>query len=237
MRILNQDEIEKLHYHINDKGISFIEVRDEVLDHYQTALENENHRSMEEVLKSLDQIFTPSYCKNIAKQYQKDLKNEYPDLLKEKLKQYFSWRRLPLTVLILSLGACLPMILKNESGIIHLVNAVNLLFLSIESFLIQRGYPRKNVKHHYRLIDKKPVLARIQSKSLKGWGSLNLIVIILILPLLVFHLNNFFSTDDGYRYVFPYPLLHIICFMTSFLVFIHFINLEISKNRFNPKIL
>ena len=82
---LNKDQIEQLHYHINGKLTPYIEVRDEVLDHYQTALELEEEKTMEEVLKELDQTFTIDYCKKIAKNYIHELKSEYPFLLKNKI--------------------------------------------------------------------------------------------------------------------------------------------------------
>ncbi|MGY6559426.1 MAG: hypothetical protein ACXIT9_09095 [Nitritalea sp.] len=64
---LTEKNIETLHYHINAKQIPYIEVRDEVLDHYLSALEQEEERSMEEVLAELDQTFNWSTIRQMEK--------------------------------------------------------------------------------------------------------------------------------------------------------------------------
>lgn len=94
---LTDDQIKQLHYHVNDKRIPYIEVRDEVLDHYQTALEHEDEKTMEDALEVLDQTFTIGYCKEIAKNYLQELKSEYPILLKRKVIQMFSLKRIPIS--------------------------------------------------------------------------------------------------------------------------------------------
>lgn len=87
---LSEKDIETLHYHINGKHIPYIEVRDEVLDHYLSALEQEEERSMAEVLAELDQTFTIGYCRQTAREYLQNLKAEYPMQFKKELLALFS---------------------------------------------------------------------------------------------------------------------------------------------------
>jgi hypothetical protein len=125
---LTDDQIKQLHYHINDKRIPYIEVRDEVLDHYQTALEHEDEKTMEDALEVLDQTFTIGYCKEIAKNYIQELRSEYPTLLKKKVIQMFSLKRIPISFLILIAGLSIPTFYSEPWRLSSMMNSIFLFF-------------------------------------------------------------------------------------------------------------
>jgi len=230
---LSLDQIEQLHYHINDKQIPYIEVRDEVLDHYQTALELEQERPMEEVLAGLDKTFTITYCKEVADNYIKELRSEYPSLIRRKFLEMFEWRRLPLTLIIFSLGLSIPYLFPDPKILVHLTNAFILIMMSIESLMIEYAYPKKSIKHHYREVDNKPRLARLQSRSLRGWGIFPAVTaIFLMIPLFVIYLGNL---EEGFAaYLFNPPYIYIICFLTGMMVLFQVANFEVSRERMKP---
>jgi len=231
---LNKDQIEQLHYHINGKLTPYIEVRDEVLDHYQTALELEEEKTMEEVLKELDQTFTIDYCKKIAKNYIHELKSEYPFLLKNKILRMFSLKRIPFTILILIIGASIPKVFPEPKILVHLLNAFFLGLMSIEMFMIQHFYPKRTIKHYYRKhVDDKPTLARMQSRSLKGWGIFPALTYILLLfPLLVLYLGDFTNSEIGFLFTPPY--IYGICILTALMILFQIASFEVSRDRIKP---
>ncbi|AFL82755.1 hypothetical protein Belba_0084 [Belliella baltica DSM 15883] len=231
---LRENDITKLHHHINAKLIPYIEVRDEVLDHYQTALEHEDEKTMEEVLKDLDQTFTIGYCKEIAKNYIHELRSEYPSLLKNKIFQMFSLKRIPFTFLILIAGISIPQLFPQPGKLVHLLNAFFLSLMSFESFMIQFSYPKRPIKHQYRKhIDDKPTFARIQSRSLKGWGIFPALTYILLLfPLLVFYLGDFTGSEIGFLFTPPY--IYGICILTALMILFQIASFEVSRDRIKP---
>lgn len=232
---LTAKDIETLHYHINAKHIPYIEVRDEVLDHYQTALEKEEKRSFEEVLAELDRTFTNSYCKEIADSYINQLRDEYPDLLKKKLIEMFVWRRLPITLFIVGIGLSLPYFFSNAGALVHILNAFVLGLMAIETYMLQYSYPKRKTKHHYRLVDDKPTLARLQSRSLKGLGFLPVtIYLLLFFPLLFIYLGDIEGTRNSF--LFNPPYIYSICLLTGLLVLIQIASFEVSKDRIKPRL-
>ncbi|MCH6199360.1 hypothetical protein MMU07_07215 [Aquiflexum sp. LQ15W] len=230
---LNEQQIKELHYRINAKQIPFTEVRDEVLDHYQTALEMEQERPMEEVLAELDKTFTISYCKEVADNYIKGLRSEYPSLIRRKFLEMFEWRRLPLTLIIFSLGLSIPYLFPDPKKLVHLVNAFILIMMSIESLMIEYAYPKKSIKHHYRIVDDKPRLARLQSRPLRGWGIFPAVTaIFLMVPLFVIYLGNL---EEGFAaYLFTPPYIYSICFLTGVMVLFQIANFKVSQDRMKP---
>ncbi|WP_304517829.1 hypothetical protein [Cecembia rubra] len=232
---LTEKDIETLHYHINAKQIPYIEVRDEVLDHYQTALELEQERSMEEVLAELDQTFTISYCKEIADSYINQLRSEYPNLLKRKLIEMFGWKRLPITLFIIGIGLSLPYFFTNAGALVHILNAFVLGLNAIETYMLQYSYPKRKTKHHYRLVDDKPILARIQSRSLKGLGFLPVTIYLLLsIPLLFIYLGNAEEPRDSF--LFNPPYIYSICLLTGLLVLFHIASFAVSLDHIKPKL-
>lgn len=233
---LGEKDIEKLHYHINSKHIQYIEVRDEILDHYQTALQKEDKRSMEEVLASLDQTFTNSYCKEISESYINQLRDEYPKLFKKKLAEMFGWGRLPVTVFIVFIGLSLPYFFSNARGLVHILNSFVLAMFAIETLMHQISYSKRKIKHHYRPVDDKQTLARIQSRSLKGLGFLPAAIYLLLLfPLLFIYLGDIEGTGNSFLLNPPY--IYTICLLTGLLVLFQLASFEVSKDRVNPRLL
>jgi hypothetical protein len=224
---LTDDQIKQLHYHINDKRIPYIEVRDEVLDHYQTALEHEEEKTMEDALEVLDQTFTVEYCKEIAKNYIQELRSEYPILLKKKVIQMFGWKRIPITFLILITGLSIPQLLPHPGKLFHLLNAFSLSLNAIESLMITFSYPKRPNKHQYRKnIDDKPTFARHQSRSIKGWGIFPGLTFIL----LVFSLNIFV----GPVILLTPPYIYGICVLTALMTLFQIASFEVSRDRIKP---
>jgi hypothetical protein len=231
---LTDDQIKQLHYHINDKRIPYIEVRDEVLDHYQTALEHEEAKTMEDALEVLDQTFTIGYCKEIAKNYIQELRSEYPTLLKKKVIQMFSLKRIPFTFLILIAGLSIPQLFPQPGKLVHLLNAFILSLNSIESLMIMFFYPKRPIKHQYReYIDDKPTFARHQSRSLKGWGIFPpLTHILLFFPLFILYLGNFTGSEIGFLFTPPY--IYGICVLTALTTLFQIASFEVSRDRIKP---
>lgn len=233
---LTDDQIKQLHYHVNDKRIPYIEVRDEVLDHYQTALEHEDEKTMEDALEVLDQTFTVEYCKEIAKNYIQELRSEYPTLLKRKVIQMFSLKRIPFSFLILTAGLSISQLFPQPGILVHLLNAFILSLITIESFMIQFYYPKRPIKHQYReYIDDKPTFARYLSRSIKGWGIFPpLTHILLFFPLFILYLGNFTGSEIGFLFTPPY--IYGICFLTALMTLFLIASFEVSRDRIKPKI-
>jgi hypothetical protein len=231
---LTDDQIKQLHYHINDKRIPYIEVRDEVLDHYQTALEHEEEKTMEDALEVLDQTFTVEYCKEIAKNYIQELRSEYPILLKKKVIQMFGWKRIPITFLILIAGLSIPQLFPQPGKLVHLLNAFSLSLNAIESLMITFYYPKRPIKHQYRKhIDDKPTFARHQSRSLKGWGIFpGLILILLIFSFLLVEVTG--STNSEIEILFTPPYIYGICVLTALMTLFQIASFEVSRDRIKP---
>ena len=185
---LSEEDIKQLHYHINAKRIPYTEVRDEVLDHYQTALENESERPGEEVLAELDTIFTPQYCKDVAESYLDSLKAEYPRMFKGKLFDLFRTEKIWIPILILAFAISLPNWVKNAGMLMHLLNLILLTGLALEDYMISRSYPRRS-KHHYRTMDDKTILALKKAAVPRGFAILPVLILLIVLgPLLVVNL-------------------------------------------------
>jgi hypothetical protein len=186
-------------------------------------------------LAELDKTFTISYCKEVAENNIRELRSEYPILIKKKIFEMCGWKRLPLTLIIFSLGLSIPYLFPEPKKLVHLLNAFILILFSIEGLMIEYAYPKKSIKHHYRPIDDKPTLARMQSKSLRGWGILPPIsYLLLIVPLFVIYLGDL---EEGFAtYLFTPPYIYSICFLTGVMVLFQIANFEVSRDRLKPKI-
>lgn len=178
---LNEDQIKQLHYHINAKQIPYTEVRDEVLDHYQTALENESERPMQEVLTELDKTFTLQYCREVAESYLDSLKAEYPKMFKVKLFELFRLEKIWIPIILFAFVISLPHWVKNGRMLMHLVNLIMLTGLVLEGLVIDWSYPKRKIKHHYRLIDDKTILAQKKAAVPKGFAVLHILILIIVL--------------------------------------------------------
>ncbi|MCH6199357.1 hypothetical protein MMU07_07200 [Aquiflexum sp. LQ15W] len=230
---LSLDQIEQLHSHINAKHIPYTEVRDEVLDHYQTALEIEEEKSIEEVLTELDETFTWNYRKELCENYLKVLKKEYPELLRNKFLEMFSWNRLPSTFMILALSFTIPYLLPNPRVLVHLITAFVIIIQTMESSILKFSYSKSKINYQFKTIDDEPTLARIRSRSLRGWGIFPLITyILLIIPLFVIYPRDL--NDNFVMFLFSPPYLFSICTLTALMILFHIASFEVSRDRMKP---
>lgn len=194
---LNEDQIKQLHYHINGKRIPYTKVRDEVLDHYQTALENELERPMKEVLAELDKTFTLQYCREVAESYLDSLKAEYPKMFKEKLFDLFSIEKIWIPIILFAFVISLPNWVKNAGVLMHLINLIMLTGLVLEGLVIDRSYPKRKIKHHYRAVDDKTILAQKKAAVPKGFAGLHvLVMVIVLLPVLFIYILGFGEAEN-----------------------------------------
>ncbi|TVP47782.1 MAG: hypothetical protein EA341_12025 [Mongoliibacter sp.] len=232
---LTEKDIEKLHYHINAKHIEYIEIRDEILDHYQTALESQEEKSMEEVLKDLDQTFTIGFCRQAGRDYLSSLKKEYTIRYKQELFSLFTTKNLWITLLILAIAISIPSWIKNGGTLMHLLNIIVLSAMSIENWIISRSYPNKKHKHHYRSIDDKPIFAHTKADTPNGYALLHAITLILIMvPLLFIH---GFYTDEMMKHpiVFEPPYLYATVIGVWFLLLLTIVRFRVKTTLSKPR--
>jgi hypothetical protein len=217
---LTGNQIKQLHYHINAKLIPYTEVRDEILDHYQTALEAEENKSMEEILKSLDQTFTVEYCREASENYLNSLKTEYPTQFKSKFFSLFQKEKVWIPILLLAIVISLPNWIRNANMLFHLVNLSLLTGLMFESWIISRSYPNKKIKHHYRLVDDKPTFAMLRAAAPRGFAVLHVLVMLLIfLPIGALYIFEVVE-DKSTSFFFQPPYLYAttVCLWLFFLL-------------------
>jgi hypothetical protein len=217
---LAEDQIEKLHYHINSKLIPYTEVRDEILDHYQTALEAEEEKSIKEVLKSLDQTFTVSYCREASENYLSSLKSEYPIQFKSKFFSLFQKEKVWIPILLLAFVLSLPSWIRYANMLFHLVNLSLLTGLMFENWIISRSYTNKKIKHHYRLVDDKPTFAMLRAAAPKGFAVLHVLVMLLIfLPIGALYIFEVVEeSTSNFFFQPPYLYATTVCLWLFFLM-------------------
>lgn len=205
---LTEKDIETLHYHINAKLIPYTEVRDEVLDHYQTALEQEEERSMKEVLAELDQTFTVGYCKQLADNYLNELHSAYPEVFKNKLTNLLIGRNWWIAILLLVFSFSLPFWVENARNLQSFITIFILISTGLGSWTIERAYPKRKVKHHYRLIDYKPILAMIHVGRPRGIALIVALALLLVaLPILILSTLEFL-TEHSIVFLFQAPYVY-----------------------------
>jgi hypothetical protein len=147
----------------------------------------------------------------------------------------FAWKRLPVTLFILVAGLSVPYFFPNPKSLVHLLNVFFLSLMSLESFMIQKSYPKNTKKHCYRPIDDKPTLARSQARSLRGWGVFPAIsYLILMVPLLVIYLGDLEGSTLGF--LFSPPYIYSICLLSGLTILFQFANFEVSRDRNKPVI-
>lgn len=136
---LSEKDIEKLHHHINAKHIEYVEIRDEVLDHYQTALELEQERSMEEVLAELDQTFSWPTIRQMEKNQLKLAAVNLNKLLLTKISlQIFNKLTMGILALLLALNYSLYYFMDFHSF-------TNLTLLMVFALLALGAYASQNI--------------------------------------------------------------------------------------------
>lgn len=232
---LSEKDIEKLHYHINAKHSEYIEIRDEVLDHYQTALESEEEKSMEDVLKSLDQTFTIGYCRQVGRDYLSSLKKEYTIRFKQELISLFSTKNIWITILILGIVISIPSWIKNSGTLVHLLNLIVLSSMSIENWMIQISYPNRKNKHHYRNIDDKPIFAHTKADTPKGYALIHVIILVLVMIPLLFTYGMNVDEIKNHPIVFEPPYLYATIIGVWFLLLLTIVRFRVKTTLSKPR--
>ncbi|GHB34478.1 hypothetical protein [Mongoliitalea lutea] len=205
---LNKDQIEQLHYHINTKQIPYIEVRDEVLDHYQTALELEQERPVKEVLAELDQTFTVGYCKQLSGNYLNELHSAYPEVFKKKLVDLLIGKNWWVAVLLLAFSFSLPSWVDKARNLQFFITISILFSTVLVSWTIDRAYPKRKIKHQYRLVDDKPILAMYHVGKPRGIALIVALMLLLVaLPILILSTLEFF-TEHSIVFLFQAPYVY-----------------------------
>jgi hypothetical protein len=205
---LTAKDIETLHYHINAKQIPYIEVRDEVLDHYQTALELEQERPMKEVLAELDQTFTVGYCKQLADNHLNELHSAYPEAFKKKLRDILIGRNWWIAILLLVFSFSLPFWVGNARNLQFFITMFLLVSIGLGSWSIEKAYSKRKIKHQYRLIDDKPILAMIHVGKPRGIALIVALMLLLVaLPILILSTLEFF-TEHSIVFLFQAPYVY-----------------------------
>lgn len=206
---LTDAQIRHLHYHINDKQIPYTEVRDEVLDHYQTALESSENVNLEEVYSSLDQIFTKAYCKEISESYLKNLQQDFPKYFKSNLLSMFEFRNIWIPSLLLVLTLLMMRWIDSPWLVLSFCNVFLHVGLMRENFYFSRISRIRNQHYQYRMIDEIPILAKQKACVSKGITTFYFVIIFLLfIPLIVLCLFHFFELEYS-LIIFQAPFIYL----------------------------
>ncbi|PRY88186.1 hypothetical protein [Mongoliibacter ruber] len=196
---LSEKDIEKLHYHINAKQIPYIEVRDEVLDHYQTALELEQKRSMEEVLNELDQTFCWSTIRQMEKQQVTLATRDLDKLLLTKISlQNFNKLTIGILALLLALNYSLYCFMGFHSF-------ANLTLLMVFALLAFAAYASQNIP--FLLAQNKAKKAIHEAAFKKHLFYFNVMNFVLLVPSFMLHHHGYQEPSQvliiGYAFIVP----------------------------------
>ncbi|MCH7408256.1 hypothetical protein MM239_02525 [Belliella sp. DSM 111904] len=232
---LNKDQIEQLHYHINAKHIEYVEIRDEVLDHYQTALELEDAKSMEDVLRSLDQTFTIGYCRKAGRDYLSNLKKEYTIRFRQELIALFTTRKIWITLLILGIVISFPSWIPKSGALVHLLNLIVISTMSIENWMIGRNYANKKHKHHYRSKDDKPIFAHTKADTPKGYAILHVIIMALVMIPLFFTYGIYTDETMSQSIIFEPPYLYATIIGVWLLLLLTIVRYSVKTRLSKPR--
>lgn len=232
---LTAKDIETLHYHINAKHIEYVEIRDEVLDHYQTALESEEAKSMEDVLRSLDQTFTIGYCRKAGRDYLSNLKKEYTLRFKQELIALFTTRKIWITLLILGIVISFPSWIPKSGALVHLLNLIVISTMSIENWMIGRNYPNKKHKHHYRSKDDKPIFAHTKADTPKGYAILHVIILALVMFPLLFTSGIYTDEAMSQPVIFEPPYLYATIIGVWLLLLLTIVRYRVKTTLSKPR--
>ena len=191
--------IETLHYHINAKQIPYIEVRDEVLDHYQTALELEQKRSMEEVLNELDQTFCWSTIRQMEKQQVTLATRDLDKLLLTKISlQNFNKLTIGILALLLALNYSLYCFMGFHSF-------ANLTLLMVFALLAFAAYASQNIP--FLLVQNKAKKAIHEAAFKKHLFYFNVLNFVLLVPSFMLHHHGYQEPSQvliiGYAFIVP----------------------------------
>lgn len=137
MRNLTEEQQLFLKSHLTERRIEYIELYDEIYDHYVSAYESGNEE-FEVLIKNLDQHFTQEY---IDEQRETIVKRQYKNLLsiyKKELLSFFQWPQILTTVLLMIAVILLAHELENNIFMYYiLIPNVVLLLIPFAYYGIQ----------------------------------------------------------------------------------------------------
>ncbi|WP_375581407.1 hypothetical protein ABWH96_10495 [Marivirga tractuosa] len=103
MRTLSIEQKEKLAQHIAKKPIEYIELYNELFDHYASAYEN-GEETLEKTIKRLDEHFHYQRVKRINANLLKKTKKTVNEIYWKEFKNFWRWPQIISTLSILFLG-------------------------------------------------------------------------------------------------------------------------------------
>jgi len=103
MRKLSSEQKEQLQNHIAKRPVEYIELYNELYDHYASAYEN-GELSLEETLNELDEHFNYQKVKSINSKLLKKTKKTINDLYWREFKSFWRWPQVLTTICILLIG-------------------------------------------------------------------------------------------------------------------------------------
>ena len=103
MRILTPEQKEQLALHIAKKPIDYIELYNELYDHYASAYEK-GDESFEEVIEQLDDHFHYQRIKSINANLLKKTKKSVNEIYWTEFKNFWRWPQIVTTLIVLFLG-------------------------------------------------------------------------------------------------------------------------------------
>jgi hypothetical protein len=98
MRKLTEDQHEDLRQHLKQKNIEYVELYDEIYDHYASAFEL-GQEKLEDVNNRLDQTFTQEYIDDHRKQIDKRIFKGIRSVYKKEMSKFFRWPQIMASIL------------------------------------------------------------------------------------------------------------------------------------------
>ncbi|RZS96187.1 hypothetical protein BC751_1753 [Cecembia calidifontis] len=172
----------------------------------------------------------------IANKYLQNLKAEYPLRFKKELFALFSIKNIWIPILLLAFILTLTNYIPKTSALLHLLNIIMLSALAIENWAIPRSYPNNEKKHHYRMIDDKPIFAHSKADSPKGFAIVHIICYgIVLAPLLFIYLMEGGHGNDT-NLIFQPPYLYATVVGAWLFILMMIVRFRAKTNLSRPKI-
>jgi hypothetical protein len=114
MNRLDKDSTATLKDHLSKKPITYIELYEELYDHYASAYESST-TSLESVCNQLDTDFNDAYIAKLDRELPKKLNKSYRNAYWQEIKGFFRWPQFLITVLYVSTILLLVPYLGNKT--------------------------------------------------------------------------------------------------------------------------
>ncbi|SMG10150.1 hypothetical protein SAMN05661096_00295 [Marivirga sericea] len=120
MRKLSDNQKEELQIHLKQKLIEYVELYDEIYDHYASAYELGND-NFENIINGLDQTFTQEYIDEHRKQISKRIFKNIRSVYKKEINKFFRWPQIVTSVLFVALIVAVVYLLPLYSSIWYIL--------------------------------------------------------------------------------------------------------------------